>query len=325
MESNFTPEQKMYIEKQRLSEEDLEDNIQKIIKIVKMGKEPSERPIAVIVGGQPGAGKSGVIGNTITKLQSNCVVVDNDDYRLHHPNVNEINSVHPEIFTECTDQLSFATTPRVIASMIDERYNLVIHQTLKNEMIIKCAIADLLKAGYTVVVRALAVSELKSNLSMVGRCQDQLDYDKTCRWVPQENHDRAYKGLPDTVGKIEEQGAYHLLEVLTREENKPNHPNVIYRKRNPNLTSEQMLSLEEHGFVEPEVLELGDAKAAVVAGREADLENAMFISEEKIRNAKIRATTPEEFVRLRRIDNMVLAYTERMAAKNGQKPSQPND
>lgn len=313
--SKFTQKQRMCMEKYNLEDGELEDSILRIIDYVKIGKEPSERPIAVIVGGQPGAGKSGVIGNTIEKLDSNCVVVDNDDYRHHHPRVDEINAECPEIFTECTDQLSFAATPRVIADLIENKYNLVIHQTLKNDTIIKCAIKDLMEAGYTVVIRALAVSELKSNMSMIKRCQDQIAIDGTCRWVPQNNHDYAYNGLPETVGKIEQLGAYHLLEVLTRAENDPNHPNIIYRKRNKNMTPDQAEVLKEHYFGGKNILEYPNARAAVYAGRDMDLQNMLETIEEKIDVAKQRATTPEESRRIAHLEQLHAEYTSQKAAK----------
>ena len=320
----FTPEQYMFMEKQKLSPEQLEQRIQYIIDYVKMGRVPSSNPVAVIVGGQPGAGKSGVIGNSVIKLDSNCVVVDNDEYRMHHPNVEEINAVHPEIYTECTDQLSFAATPRVIASMIDGKYNMVIHQTLKNDTIIKCAIADLMKAGYTVIVRALAVSELKSNLSMIGRCQDQLATDDTCRWVPQENHDYAYRGLPETVGHIEELGAYHLLEVLTRKENEPENPNVVYRKRNPLIDDFHLQALADHGFGEANQTKLGSARNAVIIGRQQDFEEILPRAQAKIDAAKAVAKTPEEFVRIKRVeDELLMTALRTNVAKKPEDPQGP--
>ena len=246
MEANkFTPEQNAFIAAQKLGEAELLVSIDQIIQKEKEGHVPSQVPIAVVVGGQCGAGKSGVIGNTIEKLNSNCVVIDNDRYRYAHPNFDQINAEHPELFTECTDQLSFAATPKVIASMIDGRYNMVIHQTLKNDTIVRCAITDLLEAGYTVVVRALAVDQITSIKDEFGRGQDQLAIGRIPRWVPPENHDTAYRGLPGTVDLIETSGKYHLLEVVTRSEDKDNLNDigVMYRGVNPDTDFPRRIDL----------------------------------------------------------------------------------
>ena len=93
--ANFTPEQQLFIQKQQLDEFALSVSINGIIEKLKQGVEPAEKPIAVIVGGQCGAGKSGVIGNTIEKFNSNCVTIDNDNYRYAHPNLDEIKNTHP--------------------------------------------------------------------------------------------------------------------------------------------------------------------------------------------------------------------------------------
>ena len=309
--ANFTPEQQSFIQKQQLGESELLASIDGIIEKLKLGVVPSDRPIAVIVGGQCGAGKSGVIGNTLEKLNSNCVTIDNDNYRYAHPNLDEINSTHPEIFTECTDQLSFSATPKVIASMIDGRYNMIIHQTLKNDTIVRCAMTDLLKAGYTVVVRALAVDKITSIKDELGRGQKELALGKIPRWVPPENHDTAYNGLPGTVELIENQGKYHMLEVVTRSEDKNdlNNIGVIYRVINSGTSLARIIDLEGYGFSTEKIKNHSSAKAAVENGRAQDASKTMATIDEDLSKMKAVATTPEEQVRIKRIEDIVEEYT----------------
>lgn len=263
----------------------------------------AQQPIAVIVGGQPGSGKTGVIVKSIDNLRktgNSCFIVDNDNYRLVHPALEEINEECPEYFTECTDQLSFAMTPRMIERGIANRYNMIIHQTLKNETIIRCAITDLMKAGYCVIVRALAVSDLNSNLSMIERCQkDILGKNRMGRWVPQENHDFAYKGLPDTIAKIEESGKYHMIEVLMREDGDSLNPTNIYRKINPDHTYEMWQTLNEIHINTRNLLRYPNAKTAVIEGRKLDLCDTMAKFDEKIAEIEKKATTAEEFKRIK--------------------------
>lgn len=312
MEANkFTPEQNAFIESQKLSDAGLLVSIGQIIEKAKEGLVPSKTPIAIVVGGQCGAGKSGVIGNTLEKLNSNCVVIDNDKYRYAHPNFDEINAEHPELFTECTDQLSFAATPKVIASMIAGRYNMVIHQTLKNDTIVRCAITDLLNAGYTVVVRALAVDKITSIKDELGRGQDELALGRIPRWVPPENHDTAYVGLPGTVDLIESSGKYHLLEVVTRSDDKDNLNNigVMYRAVNPDADFSRRFDLEGYGFSTQEIKNHSSARVAVEVGRAMDAAKTMATIDEDLEKMKAVATTPEEEFRIKRIENIVAEYS----------------
>ena len=312
--TTFTEEQNEYIAQNQLSPEALEESIQRVIARSIIKKTPSSNKIAFVVGGQPGSGKSGIIGNILTNFGSNYIVVDNDEYRNHHPNVAEINRVHPEIFTECTDQLSFKSTPRVIANAIDGGYNMVIHQTLKNDGIIKWSLTDLTNADYARVIVVMAADEKTSNEGMLRRCQGQIQTDGTCRWVPQENHDYAYNGLPSTVGKIEDMGIYDAIVVVMRseDENKPNNVRVIYRVYNPNISPEHKKILEEAGFADSEFRAYGSAREAVEKGRELDAAETMAVLEGKLKEARSIATTPEEKVRIERLQKM---YDEAQGGK----------
>ncbi len=323
---NFSPEQQMYIEQQKLNPQALEESIQTVLARSVEGKTPSACPVAFIVGGQPGSGKSGIISNIKINHGQNFVLVDNDDYRLYHPNVNEINSVHPEIYTECTDQLSFAATPRVIENARVNGYNMIVHQTLKNDNIIKFALTDLTNSDYARVIVVMAADEMTSNEGMLRRCQDQLAFDETCRWVPQENHDFAYKGLPTTVGHIEESGMYDAIVVVTRS-NDPLHPenvNIIHKVFNPNMPEHHRRALEAIGFGGAQILSLGSAKDAVLAGREMDGERTLDGLGAMIKVAKTRAKTPEEAVRIRGLEKLFSQGMARRVAKQSGNPAGPS-
>lgn len=312
--TTFTEEQNEYIAQNQLTPEALEESIQRVVARSTLEKTPSQTKIAFVVGGQPGSGKSGIIGNILTNFGKNYIVVDNDDYRKYHPNIEEINRLHPEIFTECTDELSFKSTPRVIANAIDGGYNMIIHQTLKNDGIIKWSLTDLTNADYARVIVVMAADEKTSNEGMLKRCQRQIQADGTCRWVPQENHDYAYNGLPSTVGKIEDMGIYDAIVVVMRseDENKPNNIRVIHRAYNPQISEEHKRALQEAGFADAEFKVYGSAYEAVQKGRELDAAETMAVLEGKLKEARSIATTPEEKVRIERLQKM---YDEAQGGK----------
>lgn len=314
--TKFTPEQEEFIKRQQLSPEELAARQQYIIEKDRLGLVPSDRPIVFIPGGQPAGGKSAMIGYIKDHYGSNFWVIDNDDYRQDHPNVNEINAQHPETYTECTDQLSFTTTPLVVEAARKGRYNVILHQTLKNNTIVDNAIADFIRDGYTVVIMALAVHEITSNKDMIRRCQRTLELYNTSRWVPQENHDFAYEGLPKTVSVIEERGCYDLLEIVTRseDENDLNNINFIYRKVNPNISADHLETLRHYGIPTTPILGRS-AREAVIAGREYDAERTLAVIDEQLATATKQATTPEEFIRIRRLQEMLCDYTNQKAAK----------
>ena len=152
----------------------------------------------------------------------------------------------------------------------------------------------------------MAADEKTSNEGMLRRCQDQLQTDGTCRWVPQENHDFAYNGLPQTVENIERRGLYDAIVVVLRSEDpkQPNNVRVIHRVYNPNISEEHLEVLRAYGFDGPEINQFGTSRNAVVKGREMDADETMQILEGRIDTARSLATTPEEFVRIERLQKM---------------------
>ena len=70
------------------------------------GKSPVERPKAVILGGQPGAGKSKlseIMQQNVFGDSSNVVKINGDDYREAHPQIREIGEENDKMLAEYTD------------------------------------------------------------------------------------------------------------------------------------------------------------------------------------------------------------------------------
>lgn len=254
-----------------LNEEEINFAIDRIEQSLIVGKESQEHPIAIVVAGQPGAGKTGVISTFTQRLNGTQVIIDNDEMREEHPRVDEIKALYPELYTACTDQLSFTATPEIIKRMIDKKYNIILHQTLKGDYIARSedgAISRFLDAGYTVVVVALAVSELESDISMLERCQGVANISGIKRLVPQENHDRAYNGLPGTIDYIEKNGKYDSIIIVKRVPYLPSNPDVIYKTVNKGLSIEKIRNLEKLGISENYNLEKGIRFGAYDSARE---------------------------------------------------------
>lgn len=294
-----------------LTDKELEAAFARIARTESLGIIPGEKKIAVVVGGQPGAGKTNCITNTRRALNQNCVIIDNDAFRNYHPLVNEIKRYYPSLFTDCTDQLSFKATPRMIDIMSDAGYNLIIHQTLKSNVIADNAITKLREKGYVVIVRALAVSDLESKMSMIDRSQALIEELGYCRWVPKQNHDLAYAGLPNTVEYMEQSGKYDMIEILKRG-GIPAEPEVLYRHVNPDIEDWRKEILAESDFETSEFAANGEksAKEAVEKGRKADREKVMDGLLGRIGIAEARASTPEETIYIDELRDLLADYVK---------------
>lgn len=178
-------------------------------------KTVAENPIAFVVGGQPGAGKTGLIGKTLNEFE-NAIVLDVDDYRYFHPDVLEIFRDYPDQLVPITKEFVNKITAIVVDRLMQKKYNLVIHKTLKDDEIIYDTLEPLRKQGYAIVLRIMAVSEVESRTSALERSLAFKTNVGWCRWVTENNHKYAYAGIPATAQSIFDKGYADAVQVYGR-------------------------------------------------------------------------------------------------------------
>ena len=195
-------------EKYKLSEEEHNEIYKRIEKEVFRNSTPDDQPIAVIVGGQPGCGKGGVISYTQNEAKANgkCIIlITTDEYKPYHPNAIEIARKYPTEYVEIVEQDAGPWTGSIMKKAIDDRYNFIFEGTLKNDRILD-RIKELKQNGFSVIVRALAVPRLESLLTVHERYQKQMEVLTYGRLISINHHNKAYDGIPAVVDKIEKSG-----------------------------------------------------------------------------------------------------------------------
>lgn len=214
-----------------------------IIGVLSYDKQPSSNPLMVVVGGQSGAGKTALINYTSQmSSQRDFVQIDNDFFRSFHPKSEEIKAKFPDFYTAATDQIGLGITSDIIAHFMENNYDIILHQTLKNNRIADDAMTKFRNAGYTVGVRAFAVPYFESKMSQIERCLGQIEKLGFCRYVRKVDHDQAVAGLPNTVGYIEQNGKADFIEIFKRGP-KINSPTLVYASFNPQTEDQTLETL----------------------------------------------------------------------------------
>lgn len=218
--------------KYKLSDAEHEEYYQIIKRIYTSGKIPVQEPIAIIIGGQTGAGKSGIIGYS-TKMfdDENVIIINSDEIKPFHPKSEEIARLYPKLYTKITDQESNTWTSKLFEELRREGYNIIFEGTMKNNRIADESITELKQLGYTVIVRGLAVCDLESRMSILERYEGQVATKGWGRLVVTEHHNQTYVGMPCTINYIEQTGKYDVLEIFARGDI-PSEPTIIYSKYN---------------------------------------------------------------------------------------------
>lgn len=204
-------------DKYKLPEEEHNKIYKEIEKEVFVNSTPQDEPIAIIVGGQPGCGKGGVIAYTKNQVEANgkCIIlITTDEYKPYHPNAIEIARKYPTEYVEIVEQDAGPWTGSIMKKAIDDKHNFIFEWTLKNDRILD-RIQELKQNGFNVTVRVLAVPRLESLLTVHERYEKQMEVLTYGRLISIEHHNKAYDGIPAVVDKIEKSGLC-TVEVYLR-------------------------------------------------------------------------------------------------------------
>lgn len=205
--------------KYKLSDKEYNEKYNLIKKIFFKDKTSINRPIAIIVGGQTGAGKGLLISASKKQFKDdNVIIINSDELKPFHPKASEIAEKYSTYFTKVTDQETNTWTSNLFDEAIQNNYNIIFEGTMKNARIIS-TIQKLKENGYKVIVKALAVPFLDSLTAIHERYEEQLQTKGWGRLVTIEHHDESYNGMPKTINEIEKQGAFDELDIYSKDFN----------------------------------------------------------------------------------------------------------
>lgn len=260
------------LKKYKLAEDEHNEYYDTIKRIYIGGKTPQKNPIAIIVGGQTGAGKSGILGYS-SKIfgDNNVIIINSDEIKPFHPKSEEIAKLYPQLYTKITDQESNTWTSRLFEELRREKYNIIFEGTMKNNRIADESITELKKLGYTVVVRGIAVCDLESRISILERYEGQVATKGWGRLIIPEHHNQTYMGMPNTIDYIEKNGLYDVLEIYARGEI-PSEPILVYANHNKGNKAKIDEILKDKAYISKKSRKYGynNAKNAINGSREEE-------------------------------------------------------
>lgn len=162
-----------------------------------------ERPKAVILAGQPGAGKGRLGSSAQIELVGDAVVIDPDALREHHPGLDDFQRENPYTWSGRTHPDASAWADELLDATSSAKKNLVFDTTLSNgEWTSETLIKGLQEKGYDVEVRVVATPKLESELGVDRRFTDKLDAEGHGRHVPQGARDAIYEKIPASLDII---------------------------------------------------------------------------------------------------------------------------
>lgn len=164
-----------------------------------------ERPRAVILGGQPGAGKSELAGEAVRELRQSggAVVIDADRMREDNPHYKQLSKDDPQNAADRTQKEAGEWATRLTMTAIEKRRNVVVDGTMRNPENTRALATQLKAAGYDVEARVLAVNPETSLTRARLRFEEQMSARGTGRFVNPAQHDHAYAAISRNVAALE--------------------------------------------------------------------------------------------------------------------------
>lgn len=175
-------------------------------------------PVLVIVGGQPGAGKTRSLAQAVGG-HPGIVAVVGDKLRRFHPQYRQVMATDPLAMPAVTAQAANAWVHMSLDYLREAGRSVLLETTLRQPDAVEASLREFRAAGYATELRVLAVPEELSRMGTVTRYVAQVSADGAGRWAPSRFHDAAYTAAPVSLSRACEAGLVDRVLVIDRSAN----------------------------------------------------------------------------------------------------------
>ena len=176
----------------------------------------SDSPRAILLGGQPGSGKSVLAAHAAQELrhQEGVVVIDADRMRERHPDYKRLSIEDPINAADRTHKVAGSWAQRLTDEAMAGKRNLVIDGTMRKPEAVRDLSEQLRANGYRIEARVMAVRPEVSLTRAQLRFEQQIEARGYGRNVNEAQHDAAFRGLSRTIVTLERDGLVDAIRVF---------------------------------------------------------------------------------------------------------------
>ena len=217
--------------------------------------QPVERPTAVVLGGQPGAGKT-PMQNLVSREfadKGGIVKIIGDDLRSYLPHYKSLQRADDRTAAFYTDRDSGRLVEMAIADAAQRRVNVLVEGTMRSPKVVAKTLRDFRESGFQTDARALAVSPELSSLGILQRYAAQKESRGVGRMTTTEAHSAALTGMLATLDRIQDERLADRLTLYRRggevighldltgspKANEPRARELVERERSRPLTPQE--------------------------------------------------------------------------------------
>lgn len=229
-----------------LDKYDLESNINKAFSKVwkrvsgNSSLSSQEQPIGVLLGGQPGAGKSYATMEIKERLKNNVLVINGDEFRSYHKHYEDFYQLYGKDASKYTGTFAGKMVEKVRDEAIKNKFNVVIEGTFRTTETPLKELNNFKEQGYKAEVVVCTCPKELSWESTIKRAEELEAAGEQPRYVPKEHHDTVTDNLARNTATIFSSGLVSQLEIYSREaklfDSRINNPTDIEKTLNRELS-----------------------------------------------------------------------------------------
>ncbi|MBF8184531.1 zeta toxin family protein [Nonomuraea sp. K274] len=178
---------------------------ERIVPSMLSGATRSIEPTMIVVGGQPGAGKSTTIARLHDDLQDRggAVRIIVDDYKAFHPGYDQLLAWDDIAANALIQPIAKKWQSMAFDYVIERHYNVIVEATLGNPEDAREFIQHFTGHGYRVETEFVATAGPQSRLSILTRYLGEKVSEGAGRFVPAGDHDSRFAGSAETAAQLE--------------------------------------------------------------------------------------------------------------------------
>ncbi|MEV6179956.1 zeta toxin family protein [Streptomyces sp. NPDC052015] len=180
---------------------------------------PQEQPIAIIVSGQTGAGKTSITTLATQALagRGQAVNINLDTYKPYHPKFDELMRADDTTAGAYTSIDGHKWMEAAEAYAIANRFDIVLESAMRDPRDFEEPATRLRASGYRVEVPVVAVHESMSRLGALDRYLQQVEAFGQGRMIDHAIHDACYRGVVRASAGIDEDRLANAVFVVRRD------------------------------------------------------------------------------------------------------------
>jgi hypothetical protein len=203
--------------------------VKRIVPALLAGREPQQEPTAVILVGQPGAGKTRASEMLARRLneRGGFADIDTDLYKPFHRDYDELMARDDRLMTLYIGPAGREWMRQAQDYVREHRINVLVHDIANDPAVSAATARSYRAAGFRVEVVTLGVSQAMSDQGILNRYHEQVKESGQGRLTVPEKAAAAYTGIPQLASLIESEGLAHHVTVYRRGEDKPRYANAL--------------------------------------------------------------------------------------------------